>query len=215
MFNEVTNFDKALTAEHISSNLGQYEAARSGFFVFEVDFGTSVVNGGGTLPLVKAGVAKNAAQSSANYKGNDVIEHATDYLRLNVTKAPVPHFDLEDLKYRRGNEEVHFAGVPTFQTGSIRVDDVVGLDTKSILMAWQALAYDVKTRKGGRMVDYKRNATLYEYTQDYEIIRKWNLYGCWVKTINEDDFDKESDTNRKITADIIYDRAEMVMPDES
>ena len=213
MFNTVTDFDKALTAEHISSNLGQYEAARSGFFVFDVDFGTSVIKNGPALPLVKAGVAKNKTQDS--YTGSDVIENASTHLRLNVTKAPVPHFDLEDLKYRRGNEEVHFAGVPTFQTGSIRVDDVVGLDTKSILMAWQALAYDVKTRKGGRMVDYKRNATLIEYTQDYEKIRSWNLYGCWVKTISEDDFDKESDTNRKITADIIYDRAEMIMPDES
>ena len=76
-------------------------------------------------------------------------------------------------------------------------------------MAWQALAYNVYTRKGGRMKDYKKNATLIEYTQDFEQIRSWTLYGCWISNISESEFDKESDGKRQITATIQYDRAEM------
>jgi hypothetical protein len=39
------------------------------------------------------------------------------------------------MQYKRGNEVVNFAGVPSWEDGEIVVDDVVGLDTKSILMA--------------------------------------------------------------------------------
>ena len=58
---------------------------------------------------------------------------ASDYLRLNVTKASVPSFTLAVLDYRRGNNVVHYAGTPTYDGGSITVRDIVGLDTKSLL----------------------------------------------------------------------------------
>lgn len=186
----------SLSAQHISSNLANYEAARTGFFSLIVDDIDNIVN------AAFSGDPRDAADS-------DKIKRAQETLKLNVISAPVPHFSLEPLKYQRGNDTVKFAGVPTFKDGSIKVDDVVGMDTKSILMAWQALAYNVYTRKGGRMKDYKKNATLVEYTQDFEQVRSWTLYGCWISDISEEDFNKESDGKRQITATIQYDRAEM------
>lgn len=186
----------SLSAAHISANLASYEAARTGFFSLIVD---DIDN------IVKASYS-GERQSAAD---SDKIARAQETLKLNVISAPVPHFNLEVLKYKRGNDTVTFAGTPDYQTGSIKVDDVVGLDTKSILMAWQALAYNVYTRKGGRMKDYKKNATLIEYTQDFEQVRSWTLYGCWVSEVSEDEFNKESDGKRQITAKIEYDRAEM------
>jgi len=188
-----------LTGEHISTNLAAYEAARSGFFTLQV-------TGINSIPRANYG-GVNAPTSESDKLTNK----AESYLQLNVVKSSVPHFKLETLSYRRGNDEIKFAGVPTFDSGTLVVDDVVGLDTKSILMAWQAQAYNVYTRKGGRMKDYKKLATLSEYTQDFELIRQWKLYGCWISDLSEDDFDKESDGKRQITATIEYDRAEMVM----
>lgn len=188
----------SLSAAHISSNLENYEAARSGFFSLIVDDIDNIVN------AAFAGDHKSAA-------AGDRIAKAQEHLKLNVVKAPVPHFSLQPLEYKRGNDTVKFAGVPTFKEGSMVVDDVVGIDTKSIVMAWQALAYDVHTRKGGRMKDYKKNCTLVEYTQDFEQIRSWTMYGCWVSDIQEGEFDKENDGKRQITATIQYDRAEMVL----
>lgn len=190
----------SLSAQHISANLKDYEAARSGFFSVVVNDIDNIVRASfsGTDP--KAATDK------------DKIAKAQETLKLNVVNADVPHFSLEVLEYKRGNDTVKFAGVPTFDAGSIKVDDVVGMDTKSILMAWQSLAYNVHTRKGGRMKDYKKTCTLIEYTQDFEQIRSWTLYGCWISALSEDAFDKESDGKRQITATIEYDRAEMVMP---
>ena len=190
----------SLSAQHISTNLANYEAARTGFFSLIVADIDNIV--------------------SATYTGNNPAEAAAtdklglqtqEILKLNVVKAPVPHFSIKAEQYRRGNDVVKFAGVPDFKEGNIVVDDVVGMDTKSILMAWQNLAYNVHTRKGGRMKDYKKNAQLIEYTQDFEQIRSWKLYGCWISDINEGDFDKENDGKRQITAVIQYDRAEMII----
>ena len=188
----------SLSAQHISTNLANYEAARTGFFsliVHDID------------NIVKASYGGDAQSVTAD----DKIAQAQEVLKLNVVKAPVPHFELAKHTYRRGNDEVHFAGVPTINSGELTVDDVVGMDTKSILMAWQALAYNVYTRKGGRMKDYKKNATLVEYTQDFEQVRSWKLYGCWIQNISEQPFDKTSDGPRQISANIVYDRAEMVL----
>lgn len=186
----------SLSAKHISTNLANYEAARTGFFSLIVDDIDNIVN------AAYSGEPRDAT-------AQDKIARAQEVLKLNVVKAPVPHFSVKLLEYRRGNDTVKFAGVPEYETGSITVDDVVGLDTKSILMAWQALTYNVYTRKGGRMKDYKKNATLIEYTQDFEQVRSWTLYGCFISKISEGEFDKENDGKRQITAEIQYDRAEM------
>ena len=187
----------SLSASHISTNLANYEAARSGFFSLIVD---NIDN------IISATFKGEGEPTGANDK---IAANAQEVLKLNVTQAPVPHFSLQKLQYKRGNDVVNFAGTPEFSDGEITVDDVVGMDTKSILMAWQGLAYNVHTRKGGRMVDYKKDATLIEYTQDFEQIRKWKLYGCWISNIQEDSFNKEQDGKRQIRATIVYDRAEM------
>ena len=188
----------SLSAQHISTNLASYEAARTGFFSLIVN---DIDN------IIKA--SYGGAIEEATDK--DKIARAQEVLKLNVVKAPVPHFTLGVNKFKRGNDTVTFAGTPEFESGSIVVDDFVGTDTrtKDILMAWQALAYNVHTRKGGRMKDYKKTCTLCEYTQDFELVRSWTLHGCWISNISEGEFDKENDGKRQITAKIEYDRAEL------
>lgn len=193
------NFDKSLNTTHISSNIANYEAARNAFFVLEVDFRGP----DGKVNLLKPDYTGDPAAATES----DYITDAQEILKLNVTKAPVPQFSVKTEEYRRGNDVVKFATTPEWEAGSIEVDDVVGLDTKSILMSWLYLAYNPNTRLGGRMKDYKKTCTLYEYTQDYELIRTWRLEGCFVTKVGGDPFDRESDGKRKVTADISYDRA--------
>lgn len=197
--------DKSLNTTHISTNLRDYEAARNSFFVFEIDSNqlTNLYR-----PDFNPDTGEASIDEGTLYDG----AKAAEAIRLNVVKASVPNFSVEVLEYRRGNDVVKFAGVPTFKDGTIVVDDVVGMETKNILYAWQYLAYNPSTRKGGRMKDYKKTCTLMEYTQDYELIRTWNLEGCFVTGIDEGDFDRESDGKRQLTVSIAYDRAEMDLP---
>lgn len=200
--------DQSLNTLHISENLAAYEAARNSFFVFYVD-PTQLTNLYSPDFDPDSGEAK--VEDGTRFDG----QIASDALRLNVVKSSVPNFTIEPLEYRRGNDVIKFAGVPTFKDGSITVDDVVGLRTKDMLYAWQYLAYNPITRKGGRMKDYKKTCTLIEYTQDYEQIRYWTLYGCFVTGIDEGDFDRESDGKRQITVAISYDRAIMSIDEKS
>ena len=194
--------DQSLNTLHISENLAAYEPARNSFFVFYVD-PTQLTNLYSPDFDPDSGEAK--VEDGTLFDG----QMASDAIRLNVVKSSVPNFTIEPLEYRRGNDVVKFAGVPTFSAGSITVDDVVGLRTKDMLYAWQYLAYNPITRKGGRMKDYKKTCTLIEYTQDYEQIRYWTLYGCFITSIDEDGFDRENDGKRQLTVSISYDRAIM------
>ena len=199
--------DQSLNTLHISENLAAYEAARNSFFVFYVD-PTQLTNLYSPDFDPDSGEAK--VEDGTRFDG----QMASDALRLNVVKSSVPNFTVETHEYRRGNDVVKFAGVPTFKDGSITVDDVVGLRTKDMLYAWQYLAYNPITRMGGRMKDYKKTCTLIEYTQDYEQIRYWTLYGCFVTGIDEGDFDRESDGKRQMTVSISYDRAIMSLDEK-
>ena len=192
-------YDASLNARHISTDLEHYEAARSNFFTLIVD---------GLDDIIKATYTGDPEDAT----DGDRIHKAQETLKLNVVQASVPHFQLNPISYTRGNEVVKFAGTPSWNSASIEVDDVVGKDTKGILMAWQALAYHVSDGRGGRMKDYKKTATLVEYTQDYQQIRAWRLYGCWVSNITEGNFDRGGGRGdlRRLTATIEYDRAEML-----
>ena len=192
--------DQSLNTTHIANNLNQYEHARSSFFVFQVapDQLTNLVHPDFDTSSGEPG-------ETDKYDG----QLASDYLRLNVLKASVPNFKIETHSYRRGNDVIKFASTPTFEDGSITIDDVVGLHVKDILYSWLYLAYDPHTRKGGRMKDYKKTCTLLEYTQDYQLIRYWTLEGCFVKGIDEGDFDRENDEVRQLTVSISFDRAMM------
>ena len=188
------NYTNALDTQHMSSALHDYEIARSGFFTFIVD---------GLEDLVK--YAKNPNVNGDTYDGL----LAQNYIALSVVKAPVPQGELGTESIKRGNEVINFATTPSWSSGSLTVDDFVGLDIKNVLMSWWNLAYNVKTGKGGYMKDYKKKCTLIEYTQNYEQIRSWTLYGCFITKVDEGDFDKENDGKRQITVNIVYDRAIM------
>ena len=193
-----------MTAQHIATNLESYEAARSGFFVLKVSGLDNLLKSS-----YKGGIDDgDAADNLMNQ------EKAEECLTLSVTTCTIPHYEVSTESFTRGNDTVYFATTPKYNGGSIKVDDFVGLDVKSVLMAWLRLAYDPHTLKGGRMKNYKKTATLIEYTQDYEPIRTWTIYGMFITKLTEDDFNKESDSKRQISADFVYDRAEMMLPDD-
>lgn len=142
------------------------------------------------------------------------IENASQTLRFSVVTSSIPMFTQEVLTIRRGNSVMKFAGAPTFNDGTLAVNDFIGADTKSTLMAWQNLSYNVKTERVGNMKDYKKTCYLCEYTPDYKLVRTWKMLGCWVSGLSEGDFNMESGGKKTITATISFDKAFMEMPEE-
>lgn len=174
---------------HLADNPDLYEIQRSNNFEF-------VINNFDTLDLA----GSTSATTSKLINGQEII-------RLSVSASSVPHFKQSVIEVRRGNSVVKFAGTPTFDEGSLVVVDYIGADTKAYLMAWQNLSYNVTTEKVGLVQDYKRDCTLIEYSPDYQVVREWKLYGCWISGLSEDNYDNERNDSRKVTATIQYDHA--------
>lgn len=189
----MANINDGLSTYHLSTGTHRsYQPAKKNFFEFIVE---DLDN------LVKPGIEESLAQDS------DYIKNGQEVIRLTVNKAPVPHYELKEIEIRKGNSSVWYAGTPSFSDGTLEVDDMIGVNSKAVLEAWQNLAYNVMTDQGGRAINYKKNCTLIEYTSDHVKVRSWKLIGCWIKNISENDYDKESDDLQRVTATIRYDRA--------
>lgn len=134
--------------------------------------------------------------------------NASEYIRLSVSAASVPHFSQNVIEVRRGNTAVKYAGVITWPEGSLECYDFIGVETKDILMAWQAKAGNPLFQTVGLQSEYKYDANLIEYTPDYsKIVRTWKLEGCWISNMDEDQYSVDANGARKVRVTIQYDRA--------
>ena len=180
-------------AYHLADYNNLYEPARSNNFEFIVT---------GIDTLLKAGMDVETATEG------DYIRNGQDTIRVSVVSSSVPHFTMSTIDVKRGNSTIHFAGTPTFGEGTLKLNDYIGAKTKDVLLAWQALAYDVRTEKVHFADNYKKTCELVEYSPDYDqVIRRWILKGCWISALSEGDFNNEDNSKREVTATIVYDRA--------
>lgn len=179
-------------AYHLSANPGLYEPVRTNNFILSVS---------GLDRLKRAGVVTPQDE-------DDYVSNGEEILRLSVASSSIPHFGQSTIEVKRGNSTIKFAGVPTFSSGSIKIRDFVDANGKEVLLAWQALSYDVVHETIGRASEYKKTCTLMEYTSDYkQLLRTWTLEGCWISGLSEDDADYDSNNVKTVTATITYDRA--------
>lgn len=182
---------------HMADNPAMYEPQRTNNFEF-------VITGLGSR-ILKSGF--NPKDENAYIKDPEKI------IRLSVKSAFIPHFTQNAIEIKRGNSTLKYAGAPTFNNGNLTIQDYIGTDAKMALMAWQNQSYNVMTEKVGLAKDYKHDCYMLEYTPDYQLVRTWKLYGCWISNITESPFtyDNQNGVN-EITATIEYDRA---LPDST
>ena len=167
-----------------------------------------------TFEFVVTGLDKLLRVGADGSEENAYITNAQEVLRLSVDSASIPMFTQEVIPVKRGNSTIKFAGTPSFASGSLVVNDWIGADSKSALMAWQNLSYNVKTDRVGNAADYKKDCWLIEYTPDYtKQVRQWQLKGCFISGLSEDAYAMRSDGKKTISATIEYDRAIMSLPD--
>lgn len=179
---------------HLADNPTLYEPARSNNFEFII---TDIDD------LLYAGTDIASADNEKNH-----ITNGQEVLRVAVLSSTVPHFSIDKIEVKRGNNTIKYAGVPKFDDGTLVLNDYIGARIKDVLLAWQALAYDVITEKVSRATKYKKDCTLVEYSPDYEeVIRTWTLKGCWISALSEEAFSNESNDKRTVSATIVYDKA--------
>ena len=174
---------------HFSANKSVYEIQRGNNFEFIID----------------------AALNNVSAYGSETkkFPNAQEYIRLSVSSASVPHYSQSVIEVRRGNTAVKYAGPMSWDAGQLNCYDFIGAETLDVLMAWPAQSGNPLYQTVGQQAEYKKNATLMEYTPDYsEVVRVWQLDGCWISNISEQEFSQEGGNNtRQIQCTIQYDRA--------
>lgn len=177
---------------HMAANTNLYEIQRTNNFEFIV----TDIDG-----IQKAGMIGGET--------NGAIDNAQEIIRMAVSSASVPYFTQGAIEVKRGNNTMKFAGVPTFDAGTIKVNDYIGASAKEVLLAWQALSYNVVTEKVGLASDYKKDCYLVEYTPDYQKVRQWKMHGCWISKLAGGEFSSDSNDKMQIDVTIEYDKAEL------
>jgi len=177
---------------HMANASNLYEIQRGNNFEFVVVFGEE--------PLIRAGLTTPDDWTKTPGEAQEI-------LRMSVSEAFIPHFTQNAVEVKRGNTTIKYAGTPEFQGGELTFNDFIGADTKSILMAWQNLSYNVATEKVGLASDYKKEALLIEYTPDLQKVRQWHLYGCWISALSESSYSSENSDKHQVSCTITYDKA--------
>lgn len=183
---------KAKGAYHLSEMSNLYDIQRGNNFEFVVPDITNL-------------------RPASNDPADTTFSNVQETLRISVKKSFVPHFTQDTIQVKRGNSTIKYAGVPTYQAGTITFHDFIGPQTKDMLMAWQNLSYNVTEDIIGISTEYKKDCYLIEYPPDYsQAIRIYQLYGCWVSGISESDFDSESPDKKLVDCTIEYDKAQLL-----
>ena len=203
MANNNRNYvDNTVGAYHLSDplNYNLYEVQRNSHYEFLV-------------PADMNGLFRDGSFVYENNSADKLTGNMQEVIRYSVTAAFFPKLQQDEIEIVRGNSSMYAAGKPSWTGGSIRINDFIGSESKEYLYAWRRLSYDLRTDKVGRMADYKKTATLCEYTQDYELIRTWTLEGVFITKVSDDEFNREQDGKRQLKVEFSYDRAIMDLPE--
>lgn len=185
-----------LGAYHLADNPNLYEIQRTNNFEFSVT---------GLNDILKPGLVGDET--------SDYIQNGEEVLRFSVASFTAPSFSQEPIRIRRFNNEVKFAGTPSFRESTLVINDYIGADGKSVLLAWQQLSYNTRQETVGNASSYKKDATLSERTPDGQLVRYWELKGCWVSDCQPSDFNYERGEKATVQATIQYDYAILHYPD--
>ena len=111
----VTANSSQIGTYHLSDNPQLFEIQRNNTYQFIVTDIDDILRAGAI------GTEKNAR-----------FANAQEMLSLAIAEAPIPHFSQETIEVKRGNSTLKYAGVPTFNSGSLTFNDFIGADVKSI-----------------------------------------------------------------------------------
>lgn len=130
-----------------------------------------------------------------------------EHLRLSTKSIGAPKISAEAIELKHGNDTVKVAARPTYEDLTVTVYDTLGRDQLAVLQEWFKRVFDRETKLMGMVSDYKTDATLYMYSPDSTIARKWVLEGVWPRSLGSaNEFSYDSADAQNVTFDLSVDR---------
>lgn len=190
-------------AYHISNNTVEYNPQRKNNF-------TLIIQGLNNLPRV------GSVDSSLGDLGEiDIIRDGQEQIVLALRTCDVPQYTQQPININRGNSTIKFPGKPSFNDINIEAYDYIGSNVKDTLLAWQNLGWNSKYDYIGNARSYKKDCQLLQLTPTGDIVRYWNIKGAWIQNVQPGNFSvDDGDAAQTVSATIVYDWAELALPDD-
>jgi len=135
----------------------------------------------------------------------------TNIIRLSVASHSLPSHQLNVVEKVLGNQRVKFAGKPQQNSLTLSVSDWVDAQVYEVLWAWYQKCYSNRSQKIGRAHSYKMPAYVHQYDAAFEqVIRTWEIKGCWPSNLSQDEFSAEADAQCKIQLELQYDNYDIL-----
>lgn len=137
-------------------------------------------------------------------------DNSTDietHIRLSTKEVSAPKVTSEAINLKHGNDTIKVASAPTYGDLTLTVYDTIGRDQVNVLQSWFDKVFDHGSRLMGRVTDYKVTGTLYMYSPDCTVIRKWHLEGVWPREFGPaNSFSYDSTEAQTITLELSVDK---------
>lgn len=128
-------------------------------------------------------------------------------LELLVVSFPLPKETTDTFKANYWNDSVNLPGKTNFETSQLVIRDAINYDTEKKFLGWRLRVYNPKTGKVGYAEDFKSNAVVKEYSPSGDVIRTWQLEGCWPSAVEYGELTYEDAGEKQISVTIMYDKA--------
>ena len=129
----------------------------------------------------------------------------SDHIRMSTKSVSAPKVTAEQITLKHGNDSVKVAAAPSVEDLQLTLYDTLGIDQISLLQKWFDKVFNHRSRLMGMATSYKTDGTLYMYSPDCSVIRKWKLKGIWPKDYgvsNEFSFDSADAQNVTVTLSV-------------
>lgn len=135
---------------------------------------------------------------------SNFVPDGIEYLVVNF---PLPKESTETFKANYWNDSVNLAGKTSFDTTQIVLRDAINYDTEKKFMQWRLRVYNPKTGKVGYAEDYKSDAIVKEYSPSGDIVRSWQIIGCFPTSVDYGDLSYDDGGEKQVSVTLSYDKA--------
>lgn len=126
-------------------------------------------------------------------------------VHLYAQTFELPKMKVEDLEIRHFNAATKIAGKVSFENAKIKIRDIISPDMFFNAQLWFEKVFDPVTKTLNYASDYKRIGYAYRYSSKGEDVRKYTLYGLWIKSLTPGDMNYEEAKGVEIELELACD----------
>jgi len=171
------------------------------------DYDPTVISTGGPKTITEANLFANAFTWEPKYQHRFIMS-MEDGIPSHLIKASAkPTLENGEISLDHINIKRKLKGKSVWNSISITIYDAIVPSAAQAVMQWVRQHHESATGRDGYSGQYKKDIKLKQLSGLGEVIEEWNLYGCYLQSINFGSLDWSAEDVVTIEATLNYDYA--------